>query len=355
MKKNSAIAYIRRLCCLGIEFPAVLPELLASIRLVIPTGPTMIFPLNQNLTMAYAIPEFVIPDVEALFIAKFPDFINPAFNFRWCNWFKRNQLSANMECMPEKIYTTELYLECLRPYDQHHNVFGLIHEHNKPLGVLALTRAYGDRPFTQQEQHDFKNLLPYLAYAWNTKPKEISHFADAKYSGLIVVNTSGKLVYQDSNATKLLLMARYPSSVTLKNGFLSNRELSVVYIELARRLRQVFNGLPAKPPSAYVINVWGEFQFKAYWLDNSQTSESLIGIHIELKEPLEVKAARFLSVLSPVQQQICGRVLNGKKSMAIAQELNIRLSTVKDHLRKAYIKMNVGNSAELLALFNSSE
>jgi hypothetical protein len=60
----------------------------------------MLFPLNRDYTMAYAIPEVVIPEVERLFAERFREFITPAFHQPWCGWFRHHAISANMEVMP---------------------------------------------------------------------------------------------------------------------------------------------------------------------------------------------------------------------------------------------------------------
>jgi len=59
--------------------------------------------------------------------------------------------------------------------------------------------------------------------------------------------------------------------------------------------------------------------------------------------------------LTAREKDVLEQLIKGSSHKAIAQSLNVSENTVKTHLRNIYIKMNVHNKSELMALiFGSS-
>jgi DNA-binding CsgD family transcriptional regulator len=109
--------------------------------------------------------------------------------------------------------------------------------------------------------------------------------------------------------------------------------------------------LRIKPPRWSHTNANGRFSFRAHWLKPyTQEPGGLIGINIELQEPLELKILRALGdlPLSPVQKQVAALLAQGFSNELIGQRLHIKNSTVKDHISKIYTKLDLHNREELL-------
>ena len=64
-----------------------------------------------------------------------------------------------------------------------------------------------------------------------------------------------------------------------------------------------------------------------------------------------IAATAFLRDLTPRQRAVAIKLLEGYPRKMIAQQLNITLDTVGDHLKAIYVHFGVNSSGELAALF----
>lgn len=120
---------------------------------------------------------------------------------------------------------------------------------------------------------------------------------------------------------------------------------------MCRNLTAIFEDKAAPPPSWSHTNANGRFNFRAHWLKPyTQEPGDLIGINIELQEPLELKILRALGdlPLSPGQKQVAALLAQGFSNEKIGQHLHIKLTTVKDHVRKIFDKLDIYSREEVL-------
>lgn len=69
---------------------------------------------------------------------------------------------------------------------------------------------------------------------------------------------------------------------------------------------------------------------------------------------MDFHTGRLVDQLSPREREIARALMAGKKPKAIAQELCISETTVRNHLRRAYCTTNVHSAASLIALLRGS-
>ena len=123
--------------------------------------------------------------------------------------------------------------------------------------------------------------------------------------------------------------------------------------QLCLNLQAIFQGKHASPPSWSMTNGRGRFSFRACWL-NKQNNEpgALIGMTVEHQEPLVLKLLRGLQnlPLSPTQKQVALLIAQGSSNELIGEHLNIRLTTVKDHISKIFDKLGIYRREELRSL-----
>jgi DNA-binding CsgD family transcriptional regulator len=72
-------------------------------------------------------------------------------------------------------------------------------------------------------------------------------------------------------------------------------------------------------------------------------------VTVEHQEPASLRLLRRIGdlPLSPVQMEVCLMLARRQSQESIARQLNIRLATVKDHVRKIYLKLGVHQRDEL--------
>ena len=89
MKPNNALTYVRQLCCLGLGKEAVIPELLRSVKAVIPSDSNVFIGLDENQFPAYAIPEYFVPEALEVYTTETERLHSPELMLRIFNWFDR--------------------------------------------------------------------------------------------------------------------------------------------------------------------------------------------------------------------------------------------------------------------------
>jgi DNA-binding CsgD family transcriptional regulator len=159
----------------------------------------------------------------------------------------------------------------------------------------------------------------------------------------------GKVQYISTSASQLLLMAQTQGvlSASSQSSF-----LPVELMAISQRLTDIGTPKAHVPvPALQVRNRWGQFIFRAMWLDGlSEQSNSLISINIWRQEPLAVSVVRGFqrSPLSPKQRDVALRLVIGRTAEEIVHELSISITTYKDHLRKIYEKLGITKRSDLI-------
>jgi DNA-binding NarL/FixJ family response regulator len=84
--------------------------------------------------------------------------------------------------------------------------------------------------------------------------------------------------------------------------------------------------------------------------DLGQLESRVLGRTAEPAAPgaAEVPAAVDLAVLSPREQEVLGLIRNGYRVATVARRLLISPHTVRNHLKRIFLKLEVGSQAELL-------
>jgi ATP/maltotriose-dependent transcriptional regulator MalT len=168
---------------------------------------------------------------------------------------------------------------------------------------------------------------------------------------MMVMDTQGTILYLTNEAKSLLALACHPVlSLDARN---QEVEILAKLAQLCRNLQAIFKGKHAAPPSWCHTNGRGRFTFRAYWLERlSQEPGRMISMTIEHQEPLVLKILRTMQglPLSPVQKQVALLLAQGFSNELIGERLNIKLTTVKDHVSKIFDKLGIYRREELLPL-----
>lgn len=350
MKPSHALAHIRQLCCLGLGKEAVMPELLRAIQSVIPSGSNLFVGLNEDFFPTYSIYEFMVPEVTEIFAGRTRQVYGPVQS-SVAQWYRRHRLLDDPAILAERFDQTDFYNLCWRPLDQHHVLQGLVRHNGALEGALSLFRPRSQRPFNAAEKIRFERLLPYVEHALRGCCDAPVEHADSGPTGLLILDQAGSAVYLSDSARNLLRFAMYPLfPVGGKNHF-QNGGVPPELAELCRNLQDVFHGKAAPPPVWIHTNPRGRFVFRAYWLDRQGPDPGgMIGVTVEHREPSVLRILRGMRdlPLSPVQREVCLLLAQNHSQESITQRLNIRPTTVKDHVRKLYDKLDIHGRDELL-------
>jgi DNA-binding CsgD family transcriptional regulator len=169
------------------------------------------------------------------------------------------------------------------------------------------------------------------------------------------MNPAGDIVYQCPEAKRLLFLADNPVinviEVINRVGGYSTANLLGMLKQICLNLDGIFQGKNAAPPVWSLTNGHGRFVFRAYGLEQQNHEPGgLIGINIELQVPQILKLARALQEfpLSPIQKEVAVLLAQGLSNEKIGERLHVKLTTVKDHVRKIFVKLDIDHREELL-------
>ena len=228
-----------------------------------------------------------------------------------------------------------------------------VRDRGRPLCGIAVSRSEGEREFAKNDLDLLVSLEPYFSHAFKPPfgaPPLAESDADED-QGLIIADRDGRIRHLSQQARVLLF---YATNEDVAPGKLhaGKQELPPRIAQLARSLVEVFEGnAPATPPTYCQRNNWGEFVFRAYWLNGQGARSPLIAIRINRREPLPVRLLRRMErlPLSGRQMEVSLHLASGKTYKEIAEQLGVSRPTVIYHAQEVFNKLGVASRAELQA------
>lgn len=164
-KHSHAIAYLRQLCCSGLDKEVVIPEFLRAVKAVIPSHNNVFTGADDKLGIAYFMLESVPDDFFEATASVLGQYFTPERVLPFIGWLQTHPVLTNPTIFDKAFYKSDVYNLVYRAYDQHHILSSLVVDHGKPLGILNLYRPVKHKPFNSREQALCVQLLPYLVHA----------------------------------------------------------------------------------------------------------------------------------------------------------------------------------------------
>jgi DNA-binding CsgD family transcriptional regulator len=228
-----------------------------------------------------------------------------------------------------------------------------LRDRGRPLGGIAVSRSEGEHEFTPRELALLTSLESYFSHAF--VPATNKHLLvdgdDDEDQGILVTDCDGRIKYLSQQARVLLF---YATNQEVAPGKIRSgkQDLSPPIARLARLLTQTFGRQGSSaPPVHYQQNGWGEFTFRAYWLDGRDKEPPLVGIRIKRREPVPIRLLRKIEhlPLSERQTEVSLHLAMGRTYTEIAERLGVSRATVVYHAQEAFNKLGVTSRGELQA------
>ena len=351
-KQSKAVAYLRQICCSGLGSDIVIPEFLRALHHVIPSGRNWYSAVDARFKFLNQIPDTFFP--ELLTLAEVAAFAFSQFSFTedyWVSyaaWHRQHPVLTDPRKFFKRYFQTDFYNLVSCKIDQHYALEARVIQQGQIVGLFTLFRPRNSLPFNDQEAALSVQLSPYVSHALAAQDHTELHYTDSGQSGMLVMNCEGLILYQSDAAKQLLALSQFQA---FNHKGHHADPIHAQLKQLCRNLNAIFEDKTAPPPSWSHTNANGRFNFRAHWLKPCTPEPGgLIGINIELQEPLELKILRALGKLplSPTQRQVAALLAQGYSFEHIGKQLHIKNSTVKDHIGKIYTKLDLHNREELL-------
>jgi DNA-binding CsgD family transcriptional regulator len=218
-------------------------------------------------------------------------------------------------------------------------------------GVPALTSSQQgeDRPSTGAQERILARLQPFIADALNTLETFDVPLLKSGDAELVVADGNGRIVYLSVEARRLLALAAHAE---IGSGGMAqeSRALPPAVVRICENLTRVLNNKnTTEAPEYHHRSVWGDFTFRAYRLDPTDASSSLVGVTVAHRQPLPIGLAWQISQLplTARQAEVCFLMTVGLSYAEIAERLGISPHTAIAHSRLIYEKLDVSNRTEL--------
>jgi DNA-binding CsgD family transcriptional regulator len=348
MSPNHASAYLRQICCSGLNGDTAIVEFLKAVPILISSNSNTFSVCERGLDPTYHLAGFDLGDMAAKVSKIVSHHHTPTRLQRAIDWFSRHPILHDLKITDEGFYSTDLYNLIYRRFDMHHALWALVPLDNKRTGILGLYRPKNRKPFDNRDQTLLADLLPYVTHACQASNDDESETCGKGQTGLLVMDVQGRIVYQSPEGKRLLNMARYPRLIV--DADRQDRLLPGLR-GLCGNLQAVYRGRAGPPPSFTHTGANGEFRFRGHWLDPcGGEAGGLIGVTIDHRLPVTLKILRAMRnlPLSPAQKEVALLLAKGVSFEQIGRRLHIKPTTVKDHAGKIYTKLNIRQRDELL-------
>jgi DNA-binding CsgD family transcriptional regulator len=356
MKHARAVAAVRDLCSLGLPGELFVPALLEAMHAVIPSSRNLFDWIDGSghIERYY----FEGPIDNRIARLYFDEFYNrreseamPAFSDLARGG---SVIRAARELDRRSFYDSALYNEIWRPQSLHYHLEAIIRRGDgKALGSLVLYREKNEPIFSREEEDLLAALVPYIARAMQSRAQRRDpapeQFVGSRRNALVNLDDRGRIVYLSRDAHKLLLLAHgniTPSAAGVEPCADDFPTLTVLFRALARSAHA------PRPVVATLDNDWGRFEFQALSLEPAGEQHApMVAVTIQHLEPADVYQARVLqsAPLSITQKKVCSLLMSGLSQREIAARLGVAPSTVVDHVRKIYRRLDVHSLEQLRA------
>lgn len=350
-------ARFKQLSCLGLAREAVVPALLSELHSLIP---------SYSNTFRFADAKGRVANIyfeNTDFVEVFPFYQREILERRDLEFkgLAFSDASAGLVGVHEfksllvddqAFHRSDPYNLVLRPVGHDSNFLRLyFRDGGRVLGSLTMWRTPGAGVWSAEEKRRLASIEAFFVQSLTAPTDGRYPFVDSGSSGLIIANTAGKPIHFSAEGRRLLFLATNPR-IGPAAVISPSTILPAAVAQLCISLSRIFSG-DASPsaPTYRHSNVWGDFTFRAQWLDQGNPGSELIGIIVTHKVPLPLRLTRSVQrlPLSRRQAEVCLLMATGASSAEIAERLGISRHTAKEHGRWVYNKLDVRNRTELVS------
>jgi DNA-binding CsgD family transcriptional regulator len=353
MKMSAGLARLRALCNAGLNGEMFIPAALEALHAIVPSYRNLFDWCDEagNL-VRYWYEGPVDARIAALYFEQF-------YNRREAEVMPQFRHAVRHpgvvrpaeELSTMAFFRSALYNEIWRPQGLHTRLEALVRTaQGRTLGSLVLYRAQGDPRFTPDDERLLERATAYIAMGLQAGDCAIApvHFCDTPSArASLVIDVQGRLANASAHAMKLLLLSDggvTPEAVARKPRREDFAALNTLWQEPRDEHRKTV-----------VQNAWGRFVFEAdtLWpVDGGGPAELQVSIAQHEPKPISVRRALDGLPLSPAQREVCALLHQGDSQAKIARQLRVAPTTVADHVRKIYSKLDIHNVGELNSMLS---
>ncbi|MEC5385893.1 helix-turn-helix transcriptional regulator [Uliginosibacterium sp. H3] len=344
-KSSRTSAYVRHLCSLGLPDATVMPEIVEGLRSIVDADSGSFFWAGEDFDIAavYAQKEAVYKTYPAYAALRANGHVRK-LQGDFTDWMKGGRYVANTAHIDREFVNSAFYSEVVRPCHCRHVIVSIVDDGRRGWGALMMTREESQTPFSDADWATLEGFKTHVMHALRPPLKAIHDWTDSNNSATTLVDWNGRILHCSPSFSRLLRFAR---DETLGP---SPSTLPPLLMPLLKRLQHLHKGEPAAEARLDTQNRWGLFLWRGYPLEAGPTISSpgfiIYGQHQQPRLLTAARGAHQLG-LSAQQQLVSLHWAKGRTQREIAQDLRVKESTVIDHLRRVYERLDVRDSTAL--------
>ena len=270
-----------------------------------------------------------------------------------------------------ELLESEYYRHFLRPAGVRHGMgINVQSDGVSSLAILTLNRTTSAGPFTPDELIMVDTLRPHLVNAYAIC-RRIARLQDEATSlrasfdqmplGVLVLESDGRIVEQNAEAARLLLVGSGIACAAGRRLHLANTASQSKYLAAIARLT---DGRHAPTPEAIVVAKGRESGAGSLVLHlcafpasaapvlvrNGRILAFLCELNRHSESQFAVRVLRAALDLTPMEANVVLCLRDHHDPMQVALELGLAISTVRSHLKHAFRKTGTSRQSELLRL-----
>lgn len=348
MKPNEALAHIRLLCCMELDGPTIMTQVLRVLHDWVPSETNNLFiasPDGQDV--ASIIVEHPLPDdLCELYINVFHENSELAVGPTFGEAMKMPGMIETSRIFGRQFLDSELYNQFFRPMTADEVLRVVIADNQGPLASLGMWRAGGKTTLSKGEAQRLKQIIPYLAHALRKPSIDSNQLSAVGEAGLMILDMAGRTHYMSARASELLALCLGGDGLHFMRG---GADASPV-ARIAKAIVDVVAGRQCMPPSQVVRTAWGTFHFRGSILQDTGAVPSMVAVTIDYLQPTQLRLMERMRELpvSSRQKEICLHLAAGLSNSEIANRMGVTTHTATSYLRALYDKLGVASKKELL-------
>lgn len=356
MKHAAELASLRALSTLGLSAELYIPALLEQLHGLIPSLRNLFdwTDAQGNLVRYY----FEGPIDQAIAAHYFEEFHNrregdvmPTFRQAVTG---RSVIRSAQELDHPEFFRSALYNEIWRPQGLHTRLEAVVKGAlGQPLGSLVLYRGPGERRFVRDDEQLLAQVARYVARALEAPSAALAagEFVERRdRRAVLSLGHDGRLLHLSPDALKMLLLSH--GGVTPEGASRAPRREDFPTLSMLWQHHARAPALSQDQVTLTVENAWGRFIYESAPLAPlGDGTPPLIHVSIRQLEPHGLGLRRAIDglPLTPAQREVAALLHAGRSTADIAASLSIAPSTVADHVRKIYARLDVHSQHELSA------
>jgi DNA-binding CsgD family transcriptional regulator len=254
----------------------------------------------------------------------------------------------NLDLHRERLARSAYFNDLFRPMRAHHGLEVTACDGTRGWGSLVLYRSPRCEAFSADDQRTISSLSLLFAHALRAKPPRPNCSVESGEAGIILTDVQGTIILTNDCVPSLL---SHVLEDDRKPAHVDPFRIPCHLLPLLRAANRLALGLPSKIPMLQYSNRWGRFTFSAYATRAPGEGRGpLIALHVRRFEPLTLRVLRnaWRVGLSERQREVCMHIAAGRSYSDMCRIMGVRTSTVIDHVRKLYTKLDVRDHQELL-------